>query len=212
MSGPWRIDRHGANPREIRSRRLTFAVDRRNWKTLPRSANMHHPREEIHRERYPKARPDAPRSAEDVRPGRRGVRAGRTGRALRPRRRKQHHSAGPGRLRRPRQRRRRGRPGQQKRPHQARRPGRRLPQQAQGEGRELHAQLRQAGRPPQGSPVSRLRRLQARHGLSEAGRRGHPDDAAGVSLGPLHLRHLQGTQRLHGEADHGGRARPRGGC
>ena len=39
----------------------------------------------------------------------------------------------------------------------------------------------------------------------QAGRRRHPHHAAGVPLGPLHLRHREGPERLHGEADHGGR-------
>ena len=40
----------------------------------------------------------------------------------------------------------------------------------------------------------------------QAGRRRHPRHAAGVPLGPLRLRHREGPQRLHGEADH--RRRP----
>ena len=39
----------------------------------------------------------------------------------------------------------------------------------------------------------------------QAGRRGHLRDAARLPLGPFHLCHPEGPQRLHGEADHGGR-------
>ena len=56
------------------------------------------------------------------------------------------------------------------------------------------------------SQVHRLRRLQEGDGLPEAGRRGDPRHAAGISLGALHLRHPEGPQRLHGEAGHGRRA------
>ena len=53
--------------------------------------------------------------------------------------------------------------------------------------------------------VHRLRRLQAGHGLPAQGRRGHLRDPAGLPLGAFHLRHREGRQRLHGEADRRGR-------
>ena len=64
-----------------------------------------------------------------------------------------------------------------------------------------HMHKRQ-GRRPARPPVPRLRRLQEGDGLPAARRRGHPGDAAGLPLGPFHLRDRQGRERLHGEAGH----------
>ena len=56
-----------------------------------------------------------------------------------------------------------------------------------------------------GSPVRRLRRLQEGDGLPQAGRHRDLRHAAGLPLGPFHLRHREGPERLHGEAGHRGR-------
>ena len=126
---------------------------------------------------------------------------------LGPRRREQHDPGRPGRLRRPRHRRGGQRPVDQERPDQARRHGRRLRGPAQRQlRRPQEGARRQAGRRPRRPQVHRLRRLQEGDGLPQARRRRHPRHAAGLPLGPLHLRHREGPQRLHGEAGHRRRA------
>ena len=62
---------------------------------------------------------------------------------------------------------------------------------------------------PDRPQVHRLRRLQAGDGLPEAGRRRHLHHAAGLPLGPLHLRDREGPECLHGEAGDGRTAPPR---
>ncbi len=65
---------------------------------------------------------------------------------------------------------------------------------------------RQEDRRAEGAQVHRLRRLPEGHGLPEAGRRGDPGHAAGLSLGAFHLRDPEGPPHLHGKADHRRRA------
>ena len=133
----------------------------------------------------------------------------------------QHDPNRPRRLRRAGLRRGGQRHGSQRRPDQAGRDGRCLcgPSATQlrwpdrggqrpadpGLGRYLGDGI--SGRPDRGAAgaaVPRLRRLSEGDGLPAAGRCRHPDDAGGVSLGPLPLRHPEGDQRLHGKAGDGG--------
>ena len=69
----------------------------------------------------------------------------------------------------------------------------------------LAKQVSRTGRRAPGPPVHRLRRLSEGHGLSPARRRRHSHHALRVPLGPFRLRHREGHQRLHGEADDGRR-------
>ena len=85
-------------------------------------------------------------------------------------------------------------------PDQARRDGRRLRGPALLELRHSGQGAQRQGRRELRAQVHRLRRLQERDGRPEAGRRGDPRHAAGVSLGALHLRHPEGAAHLHGEA------------
>ena len=70
----------------------------------------------------------------------------------------------------------------------------------------LAKKFERQGRRARGPQVHRLRRLQEGDGLPEAGRRGDLRHAAGLPLGPLHLRDREGPERLHGKAGH--RRRP----
>ncbi len=69
----------------------------------------------------------------------------------------------------------------------------------------IKTRARRAGGRAAGPQVHRLRRLQEGDGLPEAGRHRDSDDAAGVPLVPVRLRHREGAERVHGEARDGGR-------
>ena len=128
-------------------RRLTFAADRRNWKTYLAHA-------------YPPISPgrrsivtDTPKRGPTRRDvmkttGKVAAASALAGLAIPHVHAGENNTiqVGPGRLRRPRHRRRRGRPVQQERPHQARRHGRRFPRSAQGQLRQPQAQLETTSR------------------------------------------------------------------
>ena len=129
-------------------------------------------------------------------------------------RRKQHDPARPGRLRRPRHRRVQRTPC--RRPSKARSSSWPWPTSSRiGSASATTTLTKEHGDKvdvPEDRKFIGFDGYQKAMDCLQAGRRGDPRHAAGLPLGPLHLRHREGPQRLHGEADHGRRPDAPAGC